>query len=54
MTWEGDAGDGRKSHGVHHFIDADRYEWTSVTKDAAGKVYLDLHGKHTRIMDGKK
>jgi hypothetical protein len=49
MVWEENAPDGMKSLAEHHIIDADHYEWKSVTKDAAGKVYLDLRGKHTRI-----
>ena len=31
-----------------HFVDKDTVQWSVVSKDQQGKVYLDLHGKTTR------
>jgi len=31
-----------------HFVDEDTVQWSVVSKDQQGKVYLDLHGKTTR------
>ena len=31
-----------------HFVDKDTLEWSVVSKDQQGKVYLDLHGETTR------
>jgi hypothetical protein len=45
---------GIKAYSEHHFVDANNYEWKTVAKDAAGKVYLDMQGKHTRVKDRKK
>jgi hypothetical protein len=52
MVSEGSLPDGLTSHSEHRFLKPDYYEWTSVTKDKSGKVFLDMHGKHTRVKDG--
>jgi len=31
-----------------HFVDKDSAQWSVVSKDQQGKLYLDLHGKTTR------
>ncbi len=31
-----------------HFVDTDTVQWSVVSKDQQGKVYLDIHGKTTR------
>ena len=31
-----------------HFVDKDTVQWSVVSKDQQGKVYLDIHGKTTR------
>jgi hypothetical protein len=49
MTWKAEAGPGLTGTARHHFLNADAYEWTYVVKDGAGKVYLDMKGKHTRV-----
>jgi hypothetical protein len=48
MTWKSDPGPGLSGTATHRFLDADTYEWTYTIKDAGGKVYLDVKGKHTR------
>jgi uncharacterized protein DUF1579 len=49
LTTTSDAGSGRTGPATHHFLDADTCEWTYVVKDADGKVYLDVKGKHTQV-----
>jgi hypothetical protein len=48
MTWKNEAGSGLSGTSTHRFLDADTYEWTYIVKDAGGKVYVDVKGKHTR------
>jgi hypothetical protein len=48
MTWKSDAGPGMTVTLYHRFVDADNYEWAYLIKDAGGKTYLDMKGKHTR------
>ena len=49
MTWKTDLRDGTTSNEMHRFIDSDTYEWTSIARDKAGKIILNLYGKHRRI-----
>jgi hypothetical protein len=48
LSWKADLGDGMTYVSRHHFIDKDTYEWDYVVTDKDGKVYMDVHGKHTR------
>jgi hypothetical protein len=49
MTWKTEPGPGLTGNATCRFLDADTYEWTYIIRDGAGKAYLDMKGKHTRV-----
>jgi hypothetical protein len=48
MTWKADLGNGITVTNTVRFVGSDRIEWRVLTRNDAGKVFVDAEGKWTR------
>ncbi len=49
LTSKSDGMPGMTAVSTNRFLSPDLYEWTYVIRDAGGKSYLDMKGRHTRM-----